>query len=71
VSRVADSEAELTEAIDGARARRWSQNGWWPSVSGGGACLVVSAGQERGRASSAKGASERGKVSERRAACGF
>jgi hypothetical protein len=26
VSRVADSEAELTEETDGARARRWSQN---------------------------------------------
>jgi hypothetical protein len=68
VSRVADREAELTEATDGARARRWSQNGRWPSVSGGGACLVASAGQERGQASSAEGTSEWEKVGERCAA---
>jgi hypothetical protein len=37
VSRVAGGEAELTEATDGARARRRSQNGRWSSVSGGGA----------------------------------
>jgi hypothetical protein len=37
VSRVADGEAELTEATDGARARRRSQNGRWSSVSSGGA----------------------------------
>jgi hypothetical protein len=37
VSRVADSEAKLTEAKDGARARRRSQNGRWSSVSCGGA----------------------------------
>jgi hypothetical protein len=37
VSRVADSEAELTEATDGARARRRSQNGRRSTVGGGGA----------------------------------
>jgi hypothetical protein len=37
VSRVADGEAELTEATDEARARRWSQNGQRSTVSGGGA----------------------------------
>jgi hypothetical protein len=36
-------------------------------VSGGGACLVACAGQERGRESSAEGASERGEVGEQRA----
>jgi hypothetical protein len=35
VSRVADGEAELTEATDGARARRRSQNGWQSTVGGG------------------------------------
>jgi hypothetical protein len=37
VSRVADGEAELTEATDGARARRRSQNGRQSMVGGGGA----------------------------------
>jgi hypothetical protein len=37
MSRVADGEAELTEARDRAWARRWAQNGRRPSVSGGGA----------------------------------
>jgi hypothetical protein len=37
VSRVADGEAELTEATDGARAQRRSQKGRWSSVSGDGA----------------------------------
>jgi hypothetical protein len=37
VSRVADGEAELTEAIDGARARRRSQNRRQSTVGGGGA----------------------------------
>jgi hypothetical protein len=34
-------------------------------VSGGGACLVALAGRERGRESSAEGASEQGEVGER------
>jgi hypothetical protein len=37
VSRVADGEAKLTEATDGARARRRSQNGRQSTVGGGGA----------------------------------
>jgi hypothetical protein len=37
VSQVADGEAELTEATDGARARWRSQNGRQSSVSNGGA----------------------------------
>jgi hypothetical protein len=37
VSRVADVEAELTEATDGARAQRRSLNGRRSTVSGGGA----------------------------------
>jgi hypothetical protein len=37
VFRVADSKAELTKAIDGARARRQSQNGRQSTVGGGGA----------------------------------
>jgi hypothetical protein len=36
-SRVADGKAELTAAMDGARARRRSQNGRRSSVSGDGA----------------------------------
>jgi hypothetical protein len=37
VSRVVDGKAELTEATDGARARRRSQNGRQSTVGGGGA----------------------------------
>jgi hypothetical protein len=62
VSQVADGEAELTEATDGERARRRSP------VSGDRTCLVACVGQERGRESSAEGASERGEVGEQRAA---
>jgi hypothetical protein len=68
VSRVADGEAELTEAMDRKRARRRSQNRRRSQMSGGGACLVACAGQERGRESSTEGASERGEVGEQRAA---
>ena len=35
MSRVADGKAELTEATDGARARRCSQNGRQSTVGGG------------------------------------
>jgi hypothetical protein len=63
VSRVADSEAELTEATDEMRARRWSQNGCRSTVGGGGA-LSSRAERERGRGGSAEGASERGEVGE-------
>jgi hypothetical protein len=37
VSRAADSKAELTVALDGARARRRPQNMQWSSAGGGGA----------------------------------
>jgi hypothetical protein len=37
VSRVVDGKAELTEATDGVRARRRSQNGRQSIVGGGGA----------------------------------
>jgi hypothetical protein len=47
VSRVADGEAELTEARGGARARRRSQDGQRSSVSGGGASWLR-AQSERG-----------------------
>jgi hypothetical protein len=49
VSQVAYSEAELTEATDGARARRRSQNGRRSTVGGGGA-LWSRAQSERERA---------------------
>jgi hypothetical protein len=40
VSRAADSKAELTVALDGARARRWPRNRQWASAGGGRApCL--------------------------------
>jgi hypothetical protein len=68
VSRVADGEAELTEATNEEWDRRRSQNGRQSPMSGGGACLVACARQERGRESSAEGASERGEVGEQRAA---
>jgi hypothetical protein len=37
VSRAADSQAELTVALDGARARRRPRNRQWASAGGGGA----------------------------------
>jgi hypothetical protein len=37
VSRAADSEAELTVALDGARTRRWPQNRQRSTVGSGGA----------------------------------
>jgi hypothetical protein len=55
-----------TEAANGARARRWSQNGRRSMVGGGGA-QWSRAERERGREGSAKGTSERGKVGEQRA----
>jgi hypothetical protein len=47
VARVANGKPELTEATDGARARRRSQNGWRSTVSGGGA-IWSRAQSERG-----------------------
>jgi hypothetical protein len=69
VSRTASDAAELTEEMRGhglndgrgttvAERRR-------SLVSGGGDCLVARAGRERGRESSAEGASEQGEVGER------
>jgi hypothetical protein len=63
VSRAANGEAKLTEAKDGARARRRSQNGQRLTVSGGGA-MVARAERERGRGGLSEGASERGEVGE-------
>jgi hypothetical protein len=61
VSQVADGEAQLTEATDGARARRRSQNGRWSTVSGGRAIWSrAQRERERARESSAEGASESG-----------
>jgi hypothetical protein len=37
VSRVANSKAELTVALDGARARWWPQNRQWSMAGGSGA----------------------------------
>jgi hypothetical protein len=56
---------ELTEGTGATRAQRRSRNDRRTSVSGGGACLVARVGRERGRESSAEGASEQGEVGER------
>jgi hypothetical protein len=56
VSRVANGEAELTEATNATGTERWSRS----SVSGGGTWLVVCVERERGRESSAEGANEQG-----------
>jgi hypothetical protein len=50
VSRAADSEAELTVALDGARTRRWPQNRR-RSAAGGGGALCTRGQSERERAS--------------------
>jgi hypothetical protein len=47
VARVANGKPKLTEATDGARARRRSQNEWRSTVSGGGA-IWSRAQSERG-----------------------
>jgi hypothetical protein len=64
VSRAADSKAELTVALDGARARRRPRNRqrtkagrWWGS-------LHAWAKRERRREGWAVGANERGEVGE-------
>jgi hypothetical protein len=46
VSQAADSEAELTVALDGARTRRWPHNRRW-SVAGGGGALCTHGQSER------------------------
>jgi hypothetical protein len=58
VFHTADEKAELTEATDTTRARRWPQNEWWRSSLG------TCAERERGRGCSAEGATERGRASE-------
>jgi hypothetical protein len=63
VSRAADSEAELTVALDGMRTRRWPQNRQRSTVGGGGA--PCTRGQrESGREDLAEGANERGEMGE-------
>jgi hypothetical protein len=61
VSRVADSKAELTVALDGARARRRPQNGQWSSAGGGGAPCTHGQSEREGWA---EGTNERGEVGE-------
>jgi hypothetical protein len=58
VSQAADSEAELTMALDGPRTR------WWPQNRRRGS-LHAWAERGRGRASLAEGANGRGEVGER------
>jgi hypothetical protein len=48
VSRVANGEAELTEATGAARARRRSWNGRRASLSGGGAAWMRAQGKREG-----------------------
>jgi hypothetical protein len=64
VSRAADSEAELTVALDGARTRRWPHNRQWSTAGGGGGSLHAWAERERGREGLVEGANERGEVGE-------
>jgi hypothetical protein len=63
VSRAANSKAELTVALDGARARRWSQNRQ-RSTGGGGGAPCTRGQSERGQEGWAEGANERGEVGE-------
>jgi hypothetical protein len=64
VSRVADGEAELTEATNGAWARRRTQNKRRSSVSSSGAIWSRAQSEREGREGSTEGASERGEVGE-------
>jgi hypothetical protein len=64
VSRVADSEAELTVALDRARTQRWPQNRQQSTACGGGAPCTVWAERERGRESLVESAIEYGEVDE-------
>jgi hypothetical protein len=64
VSRAADSQVELTMALDGARVRQRPRNRQWASAGGGGAPWFAWAERERGRESWAGGANERGEVGE-------
>jgi hypothetical protein len=64
LSRAADSQAELTVALNRARARRRPPNRQWASVGGGGAPWFVWTERERGREGWAEGANEKGGVGE-------
>jgi hypothetical protein len=48
VSRAADSEAELTVALDGARTRRWPQNRRRSAAGGGGALCTRGQSEREG-----------------------
>jgi hypothetical protein len=48
VSRVADSEAELIVALDGARTRRWPQNRRRLAAGGGGALYTCGQSEREG-----------------------
>jgi hypothetical protein len=48
VPRAADSEAELTVALDGARTRWWPQNMQRPTTGGGGALCSRGQGEREG-----------------------
>jgi hypothetical protein len=48
VSRVADSEAELTVALDGARTRWWPQNRRQSAAGGGGALCTRGQSEREG-----------------------
>jgi hypothetical protein len=64
VSRVADSKAKFTVALDGARAQRRPRNKRWASAGGGGALSLRRQSEREGRGSWAEGANERGEVGE-------
>jgi hypothetical protein len=63
-SRVADGNAKLTVALDGALAQRRQWNRRWTSVGGGGGPRFAWAERERGQESWAEGANGRGEVGE-------
>jgi hypothetical protein len=48
VSPAADSEAELTVALDEARTRRWSQNRQWSTAGGCGALCTRGQSERKG-----------------------
>jgi hypothetical protein len=48
VSRAADSKAELTVALDGARTRRWPQNKQQSTAGGGGALCAREQSEREG-----------------------
>jgi hypothetical protein len=64
VSRVADSKAKLTVALDGARAQRRPRNRRWTSAGGGGGSRFAWAERERRQESWAEGTNGGGEVDE-------